>query len=279
MSAKSSSSSGPPSISKPRTQSPDFVASLARGLSVIRALSTHQRPMSLSEVATAADLSRPAARRFLITLAELSYVTVSAGRFALTPRVLELGYSYLSGTPLTEIARPHLERMVRELEQSASVAVLDGNDVVYTARVASNRIMRVHIEVGTRLPAHRTSMGRVLLAALPPADLDAYLRSADLTPRTPKSIKSTAALRRELDRVRAEGYAMVDGELEEDIRGLSMPLHGSDHSVVAAANVSIHVRGDHTVAVRDVILPRLRGTVEAIEAELRFASPAPTPTR
>jgi len=254
---------------------PDFVTSFARGLSIIRALSAHQRPMSLAEVASAAGLSRPAARRFLITLTLLGYAEGADGRWTLTPRVLELGYSYLSGLGLPEIARPHLERLAGDLDQSAAVAVLDELDIVYVARVASSRMMRVHIDIGTRLPAHSTSIGRVLLAALPEDELSALLERVDLTPRTPRSIRSVSGLRKELERVRRQGYALIDGELDPDIKGISVPLHGGDGTTVAALNCSVHVRGAMDVAIRDTILPRLQSTAADIEAELRILAPRP----
>jgi len=253
---------------------PDFVVTFARGLSVIRALATRQEPMSLAEVARASHLSRPAARRFLITLVELGYATSANGRWTLTPRVMELGYSYLSGLPLTDIVRPHLQGLAAELEQSTAVAVLDDHDIVYVARVPSRRMMRVHIDVGTRLPAHNTSMGRVLLAALSPDHLDAYLRTADLTPPTPRSPQSQAELRAELKHVRSAGYSLVEEELDEDLRGVSMPLHRHG-TAIAAINASVHVRGDSAVALREFILPGLRATVDAIEPELDMISGGP----
>src|ERR687895_1378644 len=151
-----------------------FVQSLARGLAVIRAFDAASPELTLSDVARKTGLTRAAARRFLLTFADLGYVRTDGRLFALSPRVLELGYAYLSSLTLPEVAEPHLERLVAEVHESSSVSVLDGDDIVYVARVPTARIMRVSISIGTRFPAYATSMGRVLLAALPEDRLDAH---------------------------------------------------------------------------------------------------------
>lgn len=156
--------------------SKDFVRSLDRGLGVLRAFSAQTPAMSLSEVARRTGLTRAAARRLVLTLVELGYVRARGREFSLTPRVLDLGYSYLSSVSLPEVAEPHLERLVAEVGESSSVAVLDNDEIVYVARVPTSRIMTVAINVGTRFPAYATSMGRVLLAGLAKSELDTYLR-------------------------------------------------------------------------------------------------------
>ena len=177
-----------------------FVQSLERGLAVIRAFDAQHPELTLSEVARHCDLTRAAARRFLLTLADLGYVRTDGRLFRLTPRVLELGYAYLSSLSLPEVAAPHLERLVAEVHESSSMSVLDGDDVVYVARVPTARIMTVAINVGTRFPAYATSMGRVLLAALPDEQaLDAYLTGCTLERLTPRTVTSPDALRAELD--------------------------------------------------------------------------------
>src|SRR5512139_2730435 len=158
----------------------DFVQSLERGLAVIRAFDRDHPELTLTEVATAAGVTRAAARRFLLTLAGLGYVRTDGRLFSLSPRVLELGYAYLSSLSLPEVAEPHLEALVREVNESSSVSVLDRGDVVYVARVPTSRIMTVAISVGTRFPAYATSMGRILLAGLSDEDLSAYLESVTL---------------------------------------------------------------------------------------------------
>src|SRR6478735_124346 len=156
-------------------RAPHFVQSLERGLAVIRAFDEQHPELTLSDVARSTGLTRAAARRFLLTLCDLGYVRSDGRWFSLTPRVLELGYAFLTSLSLTDVAEPHMERLVAEVHESSSVSVLDGADIVYVARVPTSRIMTVSINVGTRFPAYATSMGRVLLAGLSEATLDAYL--------------------------------------------------------------------------------------------------------
>jgi IclR family pca regulon transcriptional regulator len=252
----------------------DHVQSLARGLAVIRAFSATSPEMTLSEVARATDLSRAAARRFLLTLADLGYVRSDGRLFALTPRVLELGYAYLSSLSLPEVADPHLERLAAEVHESASVAVLDGEDVVYVARVATARIMRVTINIGTRFPAYCTSMGRVLLAALPSDRLDEHLGRAGLRRLTARTITEPDALRAELDRVRERGWAMVDQELEEGLRSIAAPIRDRSGVTVAAVNVSTHASRTTLQQARRNLLPALLATAAGIEADLARLSVA-----
>jgi IclR family transcriptional regulator, pca regulon regulatory protein len=243
----------------------EHVRSLDRGLAVIRAFDAEHPEQSLSDVARRTGLTRAAARRFLLTLAELGYVRTDGKLFALTPRVLELGYAYLSSLSLPEIASPHLEALAREVQESASMSVLDGTDVVYVARVPTSRIMTVAITIGTRLPAFATSMGRVLLAALP-ADERAQRLAALPAPRlTERTITDPSVLGRELEAVREAGYCVVDQELELGLRSISVPVRDRAGEVVAAVNVS--TRAGSRDVVRDV-LPALRACAVAITADL-----------
>ncbi|MCW2995591.1 MAG: IclR family transcriptional regulator [Conexibacter sp.] len=244
-----------------------FVQSLERGLSVIRALSAAE-PQTLSEVARVTGLTRAASRRFLLTLEQLGYVHLDGTRFSLTPRVLELGYAYLSSLTLPEVATPHLERLVEEIHESSSVSVLDGGDVVYVARVPTRRIMHVAISVGTRFPAYATSMGRVLLAGLEPVALDAALAATELRALTPETIHDEGALRAELARVRDQGWAIVDQELEAGLRSVAAPIHDRAGTVVAAINVSAHATRTGVEDVRTTLLPPLLATAAAIERDL-----------
>ncbi|HEX6365003.1 MAG TPA: IclR family transcriptional regulator C-terminal domain-containing protein [Agromyces sp.] len=257
----------------------DFVQSLARGLAVIRAFDADHPELGLSEVARRADMPRAAARRFLRTLETLGYVRASGGtgsgsaagaRFALTPRVLELGFSYLSALSLPEIVQPHLERLSRGVDESVSAAVLDGTDIVYIARVPTRRIMSVRITIGTRFPAYATSMGRVLLAGLPESDAIGVLEASDLSALTARTVTDAEAMRGELARVREQGWALVDGELEPGLRSVAAPVHGRDGSVVAAVNVSTSATRDTVEHVTAEYLPRLLATAAAIDAELRL---------
>ncbi|SDL65700.1 transcriptional regulator, IclR family [Glycomyces sambucus] len=236
----------------------DYVQTLARGLAVIRSFSAEREAMTLSEVAKETGLTRATARRFLLTLTELGYVRFDGRYFALTPRVLELGFAYLSSLSLPEIAQPHLERLVAEVQESASVAVLDETDIVYVSRVATQRIMRVSINIGTRFPAVSTSMGRVLLADLPGDLLDEALAATEMTAFTSHTITDEAKLREELDRVRAQGWAFVDQELEEGLRSIAVPIRDQWGKAVAAVNVSSHAsRTDLDSARRDLLPPLL----------------------
>jgi IclR family pca regulon transcriptional regulator len=250
----------------------DFVQSLDRGLAVIKAFDAEHAVLTLSEVAVATGASRAAARRFLLTLAELGYVRTDGRFFSLTARVLELGYAYLSSLTLPEVAEPHLERLVAEVNESSSVSVLDRDDVVYVARVPTSRIMTVAINVGTRFPAYATSMGRVLLAGLPDVELETYLDRVELAALTPRTITSVAVLRTELSRARSQGWALVNQELEEGLRAVAAPIRDRTGSVVAAVNVSAHASRVSLEAMRRVLLPPLLMAAVRIEADLRVAA-------
>jgi IclR family pca regulon transcriptional regulator len=256
-----------------------FVQSLERGLAVIRAFDAERPELTLSDVARATGLTRAAARRFLLTLADLGYVRTDGRYFTLSPRVLELGYAYLSSLTLPEVAEPHLERLVGEVRESSSVSVLDGDDIVYVARVPTSRIMRVAINVGTRFPAYATSMGRVMLAGLPEEELEAYLAAVRLDRLSPRTVTTTEALRAELDRARRQGWALVDQELEEGLRSVAAPIRDRAGRVVAAVNLSVHAARTSTESVRRQLIPPLLATAARIEADLRAASSSAGPRR
>ncbi len=253
---------------EPAGASTDYVQSLARGLSVIKAFDAENPRRTLSDVAKHTDLTRATARRFLLTLAELGYVRTDGSVFWLTPRVLELGYSFLSSLSLPEIAGPHLETLSEQVRESTSVSILDQDDVVYVARVPVSRIMTVSIDIGTRFPAFATSMGRVLLAGLSKPELDEYLARVTLTPLTGRTIDTPDMLRTELDQVRADGYCVVDQELEEGLRSLAAPIRDRDGTVVAAVNISTQAARYSTEAVHDVLVPAAVATADAISADL-----------
>lgn len=246
----------------------EFVQSLERGLSVIRAFGAERPALTLSEVARVTGLSRAAARRFLHTLVELGYMGTDGRQFHLRPRVLELGYAYLSSLGLSEVAQPHLEALSLEVGESSSVAVLDQSDIVYVARFATHRIMTTTIRVGTRFPAHVTSLGRAMLAFGDVAETDAILAEVDWTPLTPHTITDPDELRAELATVRAQGWAFVDQELEEGLRSLAMPLRDGSGQVVAAVNVSVPVRRGSIDEVVGQLLPALKRAAREIEADL-----------
>jgi IclR family pca regulon transcriptional regulator len=259
-----------------QSREPHFVQSLERGLAVIRAFDADHPELTLSEVARACDLTRAAARRFLLTLVDLGYMRTDGRLFALSPRVLELGYAYLSSLTLPEVAEPHLERLVAQVRESSSVCVLDGDDVVYVARVPTSRIMTVTINVGTRFPAYATSMGRVLLAGLPDEELDKYLARVKLVAFTARTVGTTSALRAELMKVRGQGYALVDQELEEGLRSLAAPIRDRAGRVVAAMNISVHASRNTVDSMRRDLLPKLLETAAKVSADLQVATPRRT---
>jgi IclR family transcriptional regulator, pca regulon regulatory protein len=219
-------------------------------------------------VSRATGLTRATARRLLLTLVRLGYVRQDGSRFSLRPRVLELGYSYLSALSLPELAQPHMEALVAEVNESSSIAVLDDTDIVYVVRVPTSRIMSITIAVGTRLPAYPTSMGRVLLGALEPESLEDRLRRMEMHALTPTTVAGVGALRDELERVRRQGWAAVDQELEQGVRSAAVPIRDASGSVSAAMNVSVHASRMTMQELRKEVLPRLLRTADAIEAEL-----------
>ncbi len=246
----------------------DFVQSLDRGLAVIRCFSSEHPSLTLSEVAERTGLTRAAARRFLLTLQELGYVGSSGRQFSLRPRVLALGYAYLSSFSVSQIAQPHLEDLTEELHESCSVSVLDGDDIVYVARASANRIMTIALTVGTRLPPYPTSMGRVLLAGLPEAELDTHLSRARLRKLTEHTVDDPDQLRAILADVRAKGWAAVDQELEAGVRSIAVPIRDSSGRVVAAINASAHAARVPMRTLEKQFLPRLLDAAQQIDAEL-----------
>jgi len=246
------------------------VQSLVRGLSVIRAFDSEHVELTLSEVARRASISPAAAGRFLRTLEHVGYVRSNGRRFALTPRVLELGFSYLSALSLPEMMQPHLGQLSAEVDESVSAAVLSAPDTVYVARVPTRRIMTVAITIGTRFSAYATSMGRVLLAELPDEKVREILAADPPRQLTPQTTTSVDALLEELALVRMQGWSLVDSELELGLRSLAVPVHGKDGQVAAAFNVSTSATRASLERMHDFYLPSALATGKSIDAELRL---------
>jgi IclR family pca regulon transcriptional regulator len=265
-------------VSEPITRDTEFVQSLVRGLAVIRVFDADNSELTLSEVARLTGLTRASVRRFLHTLVDLGYMRTDGRRFSLRPKILELGYAYLSSLSLPEVAMPHLEQLVERVHESSSVSVLDGDEVVYVARVPTKRIMRIAISVGTRFPAYATSMGRVLLANRSDDWLSGYLASADLPAITRHTISDRGRLRAELMRIRAQGWALVDQELEEGLRSVAAPIRDADSRVIAAINVSAHASRGTPEEIRAEFLAPLLATARLIEEDLRVAGSGRLPT-
>ena len=220
------------------TPGDSYVQAFARGLQVIRAFDGRARELTLSEVAEAAGLTRAGARRILLTLAQLGYVRLDGRAFSLTARILSLGFPYLTSLPFWDFAEPVMEGLVQQVHESSSAAVLDGTEIVYVLRVPTQKIMTINLSIGSRLPAFCTSMGRVLLAGLDPAEAHDVLRASDLRALTPRTETRITRLRALLDETRRRGWSLVDQELEEGLISLAVPIVGMHGRVLAALNVS-----------------------------------------
>ncbi len=247
-----------------RGEGPDFVEALARGLDVIGCFDRERPELSLSDVAQATGLARPTARRLLLTLEELGYVRSREGLFALAPRVLSLGMAYVASQGLWEIARPRLEALVGRTGESSSMAQLDGSDIVYVARVSVPKIIALRVEVGTRFPAPPTSQGKVLLAGLDPASLDAALATPGRSGLVPRVVRERPALDDELARVRARGWALADEELAPGVRSVAVPVRDGTGTVRAAMNVTVHAAETSTERLVDELLPLLQRTAAEV---------------
>jgi IclR family transcriptional regulator, pca regulon regulatory protein len=261
-----------PSTANPRLagdSAGEYVQSLDRGLAVIRAFTNEQPRMTIADVARETGLTRAAARRFLHTLASIGYVGSNGGYFYLRPRVLELGYAYLSSASFADIAQEHLVHLAEELHESCSASVLDLPDIVYVARAQTSRIMTIALAVGTRLPAYATSMGRVLLASLPAEELDAYVSDTNFDRLTGHTVTGKAALRRVLHTVGEQGFAIIDQELELGVRSAAAPVRDAEGKVIAAINVSAHASRVTLQELRSHFLPALLRTAGEIDHDLR----------
>lgn len=248
----------------------DFVQSFARGLSVIRAFDAEHPALTLSEVARRAEVTPATARRLLRTLETLGYVRSDGRSFSLTPQVLELGFSFLSALALPELMQPHLERLSREVDESVSAAVLSGADITYIARVPARRIMSVNITIGTRFPAYATSMGRVLLAQLPEPELVDALAHAHPKSLTAHTLTDPEVLAEEIARVRRQGWATVNAELDPGLRSLAVPVRQKNGTVAAAFNISSSTGGDSLETFVERHLPLALDTARHIEADLKL---------
>ncbi|HEY3732317.1 MAG TPA: IclR family transcriptional regulator C-terminal domain-containing protein [Streptosporangiaceae bacterium] len=250
-----------------RGRGPDFVESLARGLDILAYLGTERRAVSLSEVATAAGLARPTARRLLLTLQELGFVRSADGTFRLTPKVMSLGVGYVSSLGLWEIARPHLEALVARTGESSSMAQLSGSDIVYVARVSVPKLIALRVEIGTHFPAAQTSQGKVLLAALPPDQAAAVLAEPSRSGLPPYIGRSPGQLRDELTEVRARGWALADEELAPGVRSVAAPVRDGAGVVRAAMNVTVHAAETSVQHLLTEYLPLLLMTAGQVSAE------------
>jgi IclR family pca regulon transcriptional regulator len=250
-----------------RGTGPDFVEALARGLDVLACFDAERPAMSLSEVATAAGLARPTARRLLLTLEELGFVRASDGAYQLTPKVLTLGMAYVGALGLWDIARPHMEALVARTGESSSMAQLDGSDIVYVARVSVPKLIALRVEIGTRFPAVQTSQGKVLLAALSPTQLEATLAEPSRAGLPPYIGRTPEQLLDDLTGVRARGWALADEELAPGVRSVAVPVRDGAGNVRAAMNVTVHAAETSTEVLLRDHLPLLLRTAGEVSAE------------
>ena len=251
-----------------RGSGPDFVESLARGLDVLRCFDQSRQQMSLADVATATGLARPTARRLLLTLEELGYVRSADGAFSLTPKCITLGTAYVASLGLWDVARPHLQALVRRTGESSSMAQLDGSDIIYVARVSVPKIIALRVDIGTLFPAPVTSQGKVLLAALSATELDEVLRIPSRSGVTvPPRRSSAVELKDELTGVRARGWALADEELAPGVRSIAVPVRDGTGTVRAAMNVTVHAAETTTEHLLDQHLPKLLRAAGDVSAD------------
>ena len=243
------------------------VQSFVRGLDVLRTFSAEAPRQTLAEVATASGLARATARRFLHTLVAIGYAGTDGREFWLTPRVLEIGFSYLTSQPLVSVARTRLDDLSRSVDESCSLSVLDGTDIVYVSRVPVRRIMRVDITVGSRFPAWATSMGRVLLAGMNASALDDYFSKVRLEALAPGTLVDEDRLREEVAKVRDQGWCIVDQELEPGLRSVAAPVTDYDGTVVAAVNISTQTSVHDVAELLRTFLPAVIRTADLISTD------------
>ena len=247
----------------------DYVQSLERGLAALRVFDADHPALTLSEVARGAGLTRATARRLLMTFEKLGYMRTDGRLFSLTPKVLDLGYAYVSSMQVSEIAQPFMEALSERVHESVSASVLDGDEIVYVARVPTKRIMRIALSLGSRLPAAVTSMGRVLIADLPPDQLDVFLARTPLPKRTERTVDDPDRLREVIADVRRQGWALVDQELEDGVRSVAAPVRDRSGRAVVAINISTHAGRVSLREVRNDFVPQLLAVCDDVSTQLR----------
>ncbi|OOY21189.1 IclR family transcriptional regulator [Thioclava sp. DLFJ5-1] len=247
----------------------DFIASFAKGLRVIECFGAETPRLSIAEVAQATGFDRATARRCLLTLNAEGYAEYDGKFFTLTPKVLRLGMGALASLPLPQIVQPWLDQLTDRIGQSCSVSILDGTEIVYLARAAQRRVMSIGLMPGSRLPAHCTSMGRVLLAALPPEEARAAVEASDLTPRTAYSLTDPGEILARIDQVRRDGFAVIDQEVEIGLRSIAVPLYDMHGRVVAALNTGMAASADPAETLIETYLPELTRVQTGLRRVLR----------
>ncbi|MET3660408.1 IclR family transcriptional regulator domain-containing protein [Aquamicrobium ahrensii] len=247
----------------------DIMGGMAKGLAAIETFTAERPRQSISQVSAASGLDRATARRCLLTLAHLGYADYDGKFFTLTPRVLRLGTACLATMPLPQLVQPLLDALSEKIGESSSVSILDGDDIVYVARAAQKKVMSIALMPGSRLPAYCTSMGRALLAALPEDDARAILVAAPLAARTPHTLTDPDAILAELSRVKNQGYALIDQEVELGLRSIAVPLFSARGTVVAAVNVGVPATQVAVEGLVPLYLQALRGLQSELRTVLR----------
>lgn len=258
---------------EPLVPSDGYVQSFARGLAVIRSFSADTPSQTMTEVAQRTGLTRAGARRILHTLHALGYVEIEGRQFRLTAKVLDLGFAYLSSLPVWSLAEPYMETLVARVQESSSIAVLNGQEIIYVLRVPTEKIISINLGVGSRLPAYCSSMGRVLMAGLSDEDLEQELATTELVARTPYTIVDSNVLREEILRVRQQGWAIVDQELELGLISVAAPILGRNGKYMAAINIGLHSSRTNRTQVEKDILPTLLDTARQITEKVMQFGP------
>ena len=247
-----------------------YVQSFARGLSVIRAFGADAPRQTLTEVARRCGLTRAGARRILLTLQTLGYVRAEGRLFELTPKILDLGFAYISSQPLWQFAEPLVLQLSNDLKESSSISVMDGGDIVFVVRVPVRKVMNATLGIGSRLPAWSTAMGRVLLASMPIEERDKLIEQAELIPYTHRTVRSRDDLRAQVEQARRQHWALVDQELEDGVVSVAAPITGRDGKVVAAINLSTHANRTSPQLLVEQGLPRLQETAQSLSRLLQI---------
>jgi len=252
-----------------------FIGAMAKGFAVIHAFGEHAQALTLSQVGERAGLTRAGARRYLLTLQELGYAGQSGRHFFLTPKLLSLGYAYLSSMPLWAFGEPILEGLVEGLGETCSLSVLDDLDIVYVLRIPVHHILAVRVTVGSRLPAYCTSMGRVLLGGLTDAQLKHYFSRAEFRAYTTRTVTDPARLRKIIASDHAKGYSWVTGEMGQNISGLSVPVHDPQGRILAALNISVNRPLANEKRLIAKLLPRAKRAAEQLSASVSISERPP----
>jgi IclR family transcriptional regulator, pca regulon regulatory protein len=243
----------------------EFLEALARGLRIMQAFNSDRRQLTLSDIARLVDLPRASVRRTLNTLVHLGFAETDGRMFRLTPRVLTLASAYLASNSISDILQPAVERLTAEVGEACSAAILDGDDVIMIAHATPNRVINLAAQIGFRLPAVSSSLGRVVLAALDDRQLESRLARIKAEKLTPATIVDRAALRQAIRRVREDGYSLVDQEIELGFRSISVPLRRVNGDVIASLNIGAHSRRCTLDTMRNVFLPKLLGLASELQ--------------